>query len=226
LGEHGPKPEESKDRLRFPAQEHPDVCAKRLGVYRYVTGTKVSDFSAAAAVGVEVMGVQYTDAHRKLLWHPVVQSRDVSVAYAAGQGRSRWLQAEDEVSLSWAQVRRTAEELLDTIACNREEHVCIVGLGTGAHVAFAMAEAMIKTKNMMAVRLFTICPPTVWPCEEAPALGALVTTPIRYLTCPESVAGPPWRLETSTFGAFSHSFIQDKAAMLKLVMEEVAHLSK
>ena len=25
-----------------------------------------------------------------------------------------------------------------------------------------------------------------------------------YLTCPESVAGPPWRLETATFGPFVH----------------------
>jgi len=230
LGEHGPAPTEAKDRRRFPAQESPDVCAKRLEIYRWVTGTTAADFAAeAAAIAggaavVEIMEVPFRPEHHGLPWHPEVKSRDTSVAYAPGQGRSRWMQVEDEISLPWVEARRVADELLEQLALGVDDVVGIVGLGTGAHVAFALAEAMMKRRRLLPVRLFTVCPPTVWPFEDAPTLGALVNTPIRYLTCPQSVAGPPWRLETATCGAFSHSHFEDKSTMLKLVMEEMTTL--
>eukprot|EP00434_Breviolum_minutum_P000679 symbB.v1.2.000595.t1/scaffold26.1/size418576/10 len=44
--------------------------------------------------------------------------------------------------------------------------------------------------------------------------GSLLTTPVCYLTCPESVAGPPWRLETATYGPFVHRHFEDKASLL------------
>jgi pimeloyl-ACP methyl ester carboxylesterase len=225
---HGPLPEESvKDRLRFPAQEHPSICAKRLEIFRMVTGMEAAEFTKSfeGASSVEVLSVEYNDEHRKLAWHPEVKARDVSQAYGPGQGRSRWLQAEDEIAVPWVKMRFLAEELLETISVTREDTVAIVGFGTGAHVAFALAEAVMRIKSVVPIRLITVCPPTVWPLEDIPAAGALVNTPIRYLTCPESVAGPPWRLETSTYGPVSHSYFSDKESLLKLIVDEMSSLS-
>lgn len=41
----------------------------------------------------------------------------------------------------------------------------------------------------------------VMTCHDCPSC---LTPRWGYLTCPESVAGPPWRLETATFGPFVH----------------------
>lgn len=223
LGEHGPKPEEAADRMRFPAQESPQVCAERLAAYRLVTAITVDDVATAmkANAGVEVEGVNFEDEHRAAQWHPNVKARDVSEAYAAGQGRSRWLQAEDEVVLPWQEVNNIAGILLDQIPTKRDDVIGIVGFGTGAHIAFAMAKQMLNTRNICPVRLWVVSPPTVWPLQDVPQMGHLVTTPIRYLTCPQSVAGPPWRHETSTFGQFSHSHFESKDQMLKIIVDDV-----
>lgn len=224
FGEHGPTPQEMiADRMKFPAQEMAETCAKRLDVYRQVTGTTHHDFSDVGAA-VEVVQAPFTKEHRKLQWHPEVTARDASVAYAQGQGRSRWLQAEDEISLSWASARRCADELLDSMSLTPGECVALVGIGTGAHVAFCLAEALLR-KHTVVVRLFTVCAPTVWPWQDAPVMGTLVNTPIRYLTCAQSVAGPPWRLETSTFGEFTHQHFEDKAGMIKIVLDEMRSIN-
>jgi len=229
-GEHGPKPEEAMDRMRFPAQEDPGTCAARLAAYRFVTGTTAEDFKAAAkAAGcqdmVEIIETSFSEDTLQLKWHPEAVARDVSMAYAAGQGRSRWLQVEDEVTLPWSDLRFAAEELLDTIPVSHFETVGVVGLGTGAHMAWAVVDAMLRLRSINPVRLFTVCAPTVWPVEAAPAMGTLVATPIRYLTCPSSVAGPPWRYETSTFGHFSHGHFETKDEMLKMIVKEMQELS-
>merc|ERR1712192_8277 len=121
--------------------------------------------------------------------------------------------------------RFLAEELLEKIVISRDDAVAIVGVGTGAHVAYALAEAIMKIKSFVPLRLFTVCPPTVWPIEDVPPMGALVNTPVRYLTCPESVAGPPWRLETATLGPFSQSHFDSKETLLKLIADEVCSLA-
>eukprot|EP00930_Biecheleria_cincta_P034177 TRINITY_DN23636_c0_g1_i1.p1 TRINITY_DN23636_c0_g1~~TRINITY_DN23636_c0_g1_i1.p1 ORF type:complete len:583 (-),score=122.08 TRINITY_DN23636_c0_g1_i1:231-1979(-) len=224
LREHGPTPQEMlADRMKFPAQEMPETCAKRLDVYRQVTGTTRDDFSSAGAA-VELVQVPFSQEHRKLKWHPQVTARDASVAYAQGAGRSRWFQAEDEITLPWESARRCAEELLEGMSLVPGESVALVGIGTGAHVAFCLAEALLK-KHSVVTRLFTVCAPTVWPWQDAPVLGALVKTPIRYLTCAESVAGPPWRLETATFGEFTHQHFDDKAGMIQMVLDEMRTLN-
>eukprot|EP00421_Protoceratium_reticulatum_P000825 CAMPEP_0168368182 /NCGR_PEP_ID=MMETSP0228-20121227/6119_1 /TAXON_ID=133427 /ORGANISM="Protoceratium reticulatum, Strain CCCM 535 (=CCMP 1889)" /LENGTH=605 /DNA_ID=CAMNT_0008381021 /DNA_START=25 /DNA_END=1841 /DNA_ORIENTATION=+ len=194
FGEHGPLPEEAMDRMRFPAQEDPMTCHTRLGVYRAVTGTTAADFTkaieaAGLASSIEVIEAKYTDDHKQLQWHPKVEARDISQAYAAGQGRSRWLQAEDEVVIPWGDLKFIAEEILETISASYYEKIGVVGLGTGAHVAVAVIEAMLRLRSCVPVRFFPVCAPTVWPQEGAPDMGMLVTTPIRYLTCPTSVAG-------------------------------------
>lgn len=229
LGEHGPLPDEAADRMRFPAQEDPMTCANRLGCYRFVTGTTADDFKKeieAAGLGsmIEVAEVEYTEEHKATQWHPHVAARDVSTAYAAGQGRSRWLQAEDEIVVPWDQMRRIAEDLLENISVSHFERVAVVGLGTGAHVAWALCEAMLRIRNVAPVRLVTVCAPTVWPLEGVPPMGTLVTTPIRYMTCPTSVAGPPWRWETSTFGGFRHAHFTTKDELLKTIIDDVKTL--
>lgn len=41
MGEHGPLPEQAlKDRLRFPAQEPPELTAQRLSLFRWPRVTK------------------------------------------------------------------------------------------------------------------------------------------------------------------------------------------
>lgn len=231
LGEHGPVPEEAADRMRFPAQEDPTTCALRLAGFRLVTGVTGADVKAAvAAIGdgadVEVIEIEYSQAIRDLKWHPDVAVRDVSQAYAAGQGRSRWLQAEDEIALSWSELRRISADLIENLHLTRDEHVGIVGFGTGAHVAFGVAQALQAYKNIMPVGLWAVSPPTVWPKEDVPEMGELVITPIRYMTFPQSQVGPPWRWETSTFGPFSHAYFESKEAMLKIIASEIKTVTK
>jgi len=230
MGEHGPVPEEAMDRMRFPAQEDPGTCANRLGVYRSVTGTTAEDFRAAIkAAGleskIEVIEVTYNEDQLAVKFHPEAKQRDVSTAYAAGQGRSRWLQVEDEVITPWLEMKYFAEELLETVGVSHFETVCVVGLGTGAHIALNVTEAMLRMRNLYPARLFTVCAPTVWPSEGVPPMGLLATVPVRYLTSPTSVAGPPWRYETSTFGHFSHGHFETKEQMLKLIVDETLELS-
>jgi len=225
-GEHGPKPEESADRARFPAQEMQPTCAERLAAYRFVTGTTTGDVAGAFKGGpdVEIVEVSFDSEHKSAQWHPVAQARDVSQAYAAGQGRSRWLQVEDEVALPWSEVNNIARSLLDQIPTKRDDLVAVVGFGAGAHIALAMTKLMQDTRQLLPVRLWVVCPPTVWPLQDVPQMGHLCTTPVRYLTNPSSVAGPPWRYETSTFGQFSHSHFTTKDEMLKIIVDDVKGL--
>ncbi|CAE7296664.1 unnamed protein product [Symbiodinium natans] len=223
LGEHGPRPEEVKaERARFPAQELVEVCEKRLDVFRKVTALTASDF--ASVLPGEVTPVAGTPELKRLAWHPTVTARDASVAYAVGAGRSRWLQAEDEIAMPWSELMPLAEQLQESFSILPGDNVAFVGLGTGAHLAFALAYALIEKRGMIPARLYTVCPPTVWPAEGAPPAGALVTTAIRYLTCPQSVAGPPWRLETSTYGDFKQQHFEDPSSLLALIAEDLSQL--
>ena len=159
------------------------------------------------------------DPYWGLAWHPVVKDRDNSTAYAVGAGRSRWLQAEDEVLLPWPALEDLTVKLLQDIEITPGDNIAVLGLGTGAHIAFGIALSLVEHRNIMPVKLLCVCPPTVWPAD-APAPGSLLTTPVCYLTCPESVAGPPWRLETATYGPFVHRHFEDKASLLAAVLEE------
>lgn len=218
LGQHGPLPDAAeKERQRFPAQEPAEVCAKRLDVFRQISGCKCDDFQVE---DVHVIGVNFDPAQSRLPWHPVVQERDNSMAYAVGSGRSRWLQAEDEVQLPWQSLEDLAVKLLEETEIAPGDNIALLGLGTGAHVAFGMALALIEHRNVLPVKLLCVCPPSVWPAGS-PGQGSLITTPICYLTCPDSVAGPPWRWETATFGAFGHRHFQDKASLVATVQEEM-----
>eukprot|EP00435_Cladocopium_sp_Y103_P074324 s78_g48.t1 len=214
LGQHGPLPDAAeKERQRFPAQEPAEVCAKRLDVFRQITGCKCDDFKVE---GVQLIGVNFDPAHSRLPWHPAVQERDSSAAYAVGAGRSRWLQAEDEVQLPW----QSLEDLAETEIAPGD-NIALLGLGTGAHVAFGMALALIEHRNVLPVpwknqefmkaakaKCWTREYQAEWcvllPFGRRMALvkdrmeagrwlifhwpGSLITTPICYLTCPDSVA--------------------------------------
>ncbi|CAJ1331840.1 unnamed protein product [Effrenium voratum] len=216
LGEHGPTAAEAKaDRSRFPAQEPLEVCQKRLSIFRQVTATKCEDLPLE---GWEVLSAAFQPSHVSLRWHPEIQARDSSVAYSVDAGRSRWLQAEDEVALPWSKLAEVAEQLLESLEVGRDS-VALVGLGTGGIVAFALALALVR-RGVLPAKLCCACPPTVWP-EGAPGPGSLVTTPVSYLTCAESVAGPPWRFETSTFGPFAQRHFEDKATMVATISEEI-----
>lgn len=225
LGENGPTSEDAADRLRFPAQEPPSNCALRLGILRAARGVTAADFvDAAGGKQVQVKEVTYSDEHKKVLWLPSVARRDVSTAYAQGAGRSRWVMREDEVVVPWSELRIIAGQLLESlgsIAELLESHVSIVGIGVGAHVAFALAEALIDSKNLQPRGFWAVCPPTIWPFEDAPRMGALVATPIRYLIAPSAVCGPPWRLETATFGPFSHGAFETNSELVNMVLQEV-----
>eukprot|EP00913_Durusdinium_trenchii_P027144 g25469.t1 len=52
--------------------------------------------------------------------------------------------------------------------------------------------------------------------------GSLMETPVCYLTYPQSVAGPPWRLETATYGPFQHRHFEDRASLLATIEEELS----
>jgi len=223
LGEHGPLPEEVKaDRMRFPAQEFAQVCEKRLEVFRKVTALTAADFSSV--LSEEVTSVGYSSELKHLAWHPEVAARDASVAYQVGAGRSRWLQAEDEIAVPWSQLMPLVDQLQESFSILPADNVVFIGLGTGAHLATALAYSLIEKRGIIPARLYTVCPPTVWPSSGAPPAGALVTTPIRYLTCPESVAGPPWRLETATYGDFKQQHFQESSSLMALIAEDLSKL--
>ncbi|CAE7666877.1 SLC16A13 [Symbiodinium sp. CCMP2592] len=208
LGEHGPLPEEVKAD-----------CSGRVGK---VTALTAADFSGVLAE--EVTSVDYSSELKHLAWHPEVAARDASVAYQVGAGRSRWLQAEDEIAVPWSQLMPLVDQLQESFSILPADNVVFIGLGTGAHLAIALAYSLIEKRGIIPARLYTVCPPTVWPSSGAPPAGALVTTPIRYLTCPESVAGPPWRLETATYGDFKQQHFQESTSLMALIAEDLSKL--
>ncbi|CAK9067050.1 unnamed protein product, partial [Durusdinium trenchii] len=128
LGEHGPLPEQAlKDRLRFPAQEPPELTAQRLSLFRQVTALTSEDFAPLGAV----TGVKFQQADKLVKWHPEVKERDASTAYAVDAGRSRWLQAEDEVQIGWSQLEEMALKLLEeNVEITPDDNVAVLGLGT------------------------------------------------------------------------------------------------
>jgi len=228
MGAHGPEATEKNalDFMQFPAQENPENRFKRFAICREARGMAATDFERKVSAvsgdpGIKVTGITYSNEQLKAPWLPDVASRDVSVAYQAGAGRSRWVAKEDECALPWFELRRMASQLLDTLSVNRADHVGFVGIGTGAMVAFAMAEELIRARQIQPLALWTVCMPVVWPADGAPAMGTLVTTPVRYLSAACEVKAPPWRLETSTFGPFSHSFFESKEDIAKLVVKEM-----
>ena len=229
MGAHGPEATEKNvlNFQEFPAQESPDNRFQRFAVCREVRGATAEDFERevrALGGGMKVVNVAYTDRQRGAQWLPEAQGRDISVAYQQGAGRSRWVAPEDECALPWPDLRRLASQLLDALPVSRVDHLGLVGVGTGAMVAFALAEEMIRARQIQPLGLWTACMPTAWPTEGAPPMGALVTTPVRYLAAPCEVKAPPWRLETSTFGPFSHGAFESKEEMLKVVAKEFSGL--
>lgn len=224
-GVHGPEPAEAETRrLDFPAQEHPENCKLRLGIYRAAVGATAADFEAAVARAsagscVQVHKIEYQEKHRTMSWNPTTKP------FSEEARRSRWVQAEDEIIVPWQDLHCIAHELLEDIPWSRGQPVGIVGIGAGAHLAWALAEAYIKSRQEILVGFWSALAPTVWPRDGAPGPGALVTTPIRYLTCASAVTGPPWRLETSTYGPFSHGHFTTKEEMADMVVGELQAVS-
>lgn len=225
MGTHGPRAEEALERSLFPAQEHLDNCKARLRISRSARGMSEADFrSASSAVApgpsVRILSAKLRDEHRSLSWLPVAERRDVSEAYVPDAGRSRWVAVEDECAMSWEQLREIAEEMLGHLTISRSDHVGVVGVGSAAVLAVALCEAIMQRRQVVPAGLWTICGPPVWQSVGAPELGALVTTPVRYLTPASAVSGPPWRLECCTMGPFSHGHFSCCEEAAQMVMTE------
>eukprot|EP00439_Symbiodinium_sp_Y106_P064353 s92_g10.t1 len=131
-----------------------EVCEKRLEVFRKVTALSAADFSSV--LSEEVTSVGYSSELKHLAWHPEVAARDASVAYQVGAGRSRWLQAEDpgsqvdssqdEIAVPWSQLMPLVDQLQDSFSILPADNVVFIGLGTGAHLATALAYSLIEKR--------------------------------------------------------------------------------
>ncbi|CAE7225426.1 slc16a12 [Symbiodinium sp. KB8] len=93
-----------------------------------VTALTAADFSGV--LSEEVTSVNYSSELERLAWHPEVAARDASVAYQVGAGRSRWLQAEDEIALPWSQLMPLVDQLQESFSILPADNVVFIGLGT------------------------------------------------------------------------------------------------
>mmetsp|Transcript_65175 Transcript_65175/g.124305 ORF Transcript_65175/g.124305 Transcript_65175/m.124305 type:complete len:303 (-) Transcript_65175:44-952(-) len=220
LGMHGPTAEELAEDKNRPFDEHPKLAAIRVELMRQIRGVAVSDFEECARSVLEkkgggddckvlVQGVEYLPEHQDIEWHP----KKHRIA--------RWTDQEDEIIANEKAVEQVAAQILESVPpLAAEDCFGIVGIGTGGYVAKAMAKVLIRERSLMPVGLWLVVPPTIVPFSEASDVGALVNCSVRYLVPETAIAGPPWRLELSTLGPFSHGAFEEPAGAVRMVVEE------
>uniref|UniRef100_A0A7S4T1T7 Serine hydrolase domain-containing protein n=1 Tax=Alexandrium monilatum TaxID=311494 RepID=A0A7S4T1T7_9DINO len=168
-------------------------------------------FAAAAGSAFEVEAVSYTDGQKQFNWHckpaqvpsPMLNPEDI----IDDEGM-------ESVSRMWA------GQLLEKFSMDEEDQIGIVGLGTGAFVALAIAKYCIKERKHTPAGLWVANAPTRLPWCTTAQPGALLDCPVRFLTYETSTYGPGWRYEVSTCGPFSQATFKDLDALVKLVVDD------
>lgn len=113
--------------------------------------------------------------------------------------------------------KQYASKLLEA---HRQEGLALVGLGTGAFLAYVMAQELISAK-LQPHGLWLVNPPLQlpWCLVEQGCLGEL---PVHVLVDRQSTYGPPWRYEIATRGTFDIELYDDVQDMAAKVLTKLA----
>merc|ERR1719329_494390 len=154
-----------------------------------------------AADRLSVEALSFSHEHSAFDWH----CREDEVP-------SRMMRKEDIINdeAKAESARRWARSLLrDFVPPGPDERVAVVGFGTGAFLAHAVALHLVEQLQVVPVGLWAVDPPTVWPYSVTASPGVLADCAVKVLNHKLSVAGPPWRWEVSTCGPFSMDMHKD-----------------
>mmetsp|Transcript_130730 Transcript_130730/g.406507 ORF Transcript_130730/g.406507 Transcript_130730/m.406507 type:complete len:646 (-) Transcript_130730:134-2071(-) len=171
-----------------------------------------ADFEKAAGSALKVEGLTYTANQAAYNWH-----------CAWGEVPSPTLSPEDLIidESHEATVTSWAEAFTDALQAGADQHVGIVGLGTGAFVALAIAKSLIRRRGQVPAGLWVVNPPARLPWSSTKLPGMLSSCPVRMLTNEHSISGPGWRYEVSTCGPFSQDVYKSAEGLVQMVVEEM-----
>lgn len=168
------------------------------------------DFQNVTGSSLKVEGVTYTKEQLKYNWHcspekvpsPQLNPEDI---------------IDDEKHVSIA--KNWADQFMNTFSLDSEEHLSIVGLGTGAYIAMAIAKMLVQNRRRVPYALWVVNPPTRLPWSATEEPGVLLDCPIHMLVHENATYGPGWRYEVSTCGPFSTGIYKDMDNLIKLIVE-------
>ncbi|CAE7453540.1 unnamed protein product [Symbiodinium pilosum] len=181
---------------------------QRLELLLQVCSASHEIFQKKAVAELDVDHVDYTEEQRKINWH-------CSLAEVPSRQLLNKDIIEDERHDQLAQdLAKGFLEAKKDVA----ESLALVGLGTGAFVAFAIAREMVA-KGLKPAGLWLIDPPLrlPWACSAEPC--SLKDCPVHILVDRDSTYGPPWRYEVSTCGPFTINTFVDIDEMVAKVMD-------
>merc|ERR1712113_1168135 len=116
--------------------------------------------------------------------------------------------------------RNWADSLMNSFSLDAEEYLGIVGLGTGAYIALAMAKVLINTRRRVPAAMWFVNPPTRLPWSQTAENGTFLECPIWHLVHENATYGPGWRYEIATCGPFTHGTFKDIDSLIKIIVEE------
>merc|ERR1711865_273709 len=120
----------------------------------------------AASADIRVEGVSYSSAQKSFDWHSPSDTRQLIAKDI--------IDNEQHDSL----VKEWAKELMSSFSRSDGEEVGLVGLGTGAYIAFAIARLLVEEKNYVPAGLWLVNSPLrlPWACTASP--GVLKDCPL------------------------------------------------
>mmetsp|Transcript_57704 Transcript_57704/g.137285 ORF Transcript_57704/g.137285 Transcript_57704/m.137285 type:complete len:542 (-) Transcript_57704:148-1773(-) len=174
-----------------------------------------ADVKANAFEGLEVSAVSYTAEHKAVEWH-----------CKAEEVPSRQLQKEEVIGPDHLDLkaRRVADEVMASIAFAAEDAVGILGIGTGAFIALAIAKLLVRERKQVPAGLWVVEAPTSLPVETSLRPGSLVDCPVSAFVHTHATCGPAWRYEVTTCGPFTYATYEDCNDLLKKVMTSFQNL--
>ena len=114
-------------------------------------------------------------------------------------------------------VKALAKQLLESIKLNEGQPLALVGFGTGAFIAFAMARELVAS-GVKPLGLWLVNPPLRLPWSFTMEPCSLRECPIQVLVDQDSTYGPAWRYEVATSGSFSTAVYVDLSDMASKVL--------
>uniref|UniRef100_A0A7S4QAF6 Serine hydrolase domain-containing protein n=1 Tax=Alexandrium monilatum TaxID=311494 RepID=A0A7S4QAF6_9DINO len=167
-------------------------------------------FRARAYEGMSVDAVEYSEEQRSYDWHV----RDDEVLNGQMKKEDLILHGHHEASAN-----SVARHLLNNIKLDARDRIGVVGLGTGAFIAFTLAKIVVTEERAPLIGLWLVDPPTRLPSATTKQQGRLATCPVSVLIHESSIVGPAWCYETATRGPYVHSTFSRLDEMVRTVVD-------
>jgi len=175
--------------------------------------TLTSDkFSEKAGPSMQIHSLEYTDEQKNFNWHCL--PKDIPQPQQLNPEDIIDKESHDKLKQNWA------DSLLRNLSFSTEDAVGIVGLGTGAFIALAVAKLLIRDRKVFPAGLWVVNPPTRLPWSTTMSPGILGDCNVKTMCYENASYGPTWRYEVLTCGAFSHAIYKDIDQLVSIVIDD------